>query len=72
MAEIKITKWSANVKFFYLKKKKKILTKIIQIQQEGIYFFGGKNTKGEIVSELKILKTDCKPFIWLKPEQFGK
>ncbi|KAL4466060.1 hypothetical protein ABPG74_004297 [Tetrahymena malaccensis] len=41
------------------------------IQQEGVYFFGGKNTKGEILGDLKILRTDVKPMQWIKPETKG-
>ncbi|EGR31278.1 kelch motif family protein, putative, partial [Ichthyophthirius multifiliis] len=42
------------------------------IKYEGIYFFGGKNSKGEISGDLKILKTDSKPFQWIKPETYGQ
>lgn len=42
-----------------------------KILQEGLYYFGGKNSKGEILGELKILRTDCKPMQWITPETKG-
>ncbi|EGR29153.1 kelch motif family protein, putative, partial [Ichthyophthirius multifiliis] len=41
------------------------------IQYEGLYAFGGRNNKGDILGDLKILKTDCKPLQWIKIETKG-
>lgn len=42
-----------------------------KIDQEGVYYFGGKNSKGELLGDLRILKTDTKPMHWVKPETKG-
>lgn len=36
-----------------------------------MYFFGGKNTKGDIFGDLRVLKIDVKPMLWIKPETKG-
>lgn len=36
-----------------------------------MYFFGGKGSKGEAIGDLRVLKTDCKPMQWLKPDTKG-
>ena len=43
----------------------------IKIKEEGIYIFGGKNNKGQVLNKLKILKLGTKPVKMIFPETHG-
>lgn len=56
--------------FEYLQiNKKDISTR--NIQEEGIYVFGGKNKSNEVNNILKILKIGKKPLVWIQPTTCG-
>ncbi|KAL4506637.1 hypothetical protein ABPG72_000208 [Tetrahymena utriculariae] len=48
------------------------LKQILQIKEEGVYFFGGVNQSGATNNRLAILKTDSKPMYFIIPETFGE
>jgi hypothetical protein len=47
-------------------------SKVQEVKEEGLYFFGGQTQKYDQLGDLLILKTDQRPMYWLKVDTKGK
>jgi len=68
---LKISSLYSPLEYQNITKKGSSKTSIRNIQEEGIYLFGGKNKNNEPKNQLKILKIGKKPLIWIQPITSG-